>query len=348
MPIEVHDLRLSTPGPAGQPWELATTVYLPPPLRLSGGPNVIFLLPGAGYGRGYFNLPVPGVSQAMYHAGRGTIVVAIDPLGVGDSSPDEGAGPVEAAATLDAAVTQIVDGLKAGTLIVGLGPVAFGVAVAAGHSLGGHLLVATQAAHETFAGIAVLGSSMAGTQFPLPDGGSTSSPAEADFAYAFHWGEIPEVDPTVAPTDLATLVGIDVAIGLPVRHADAPWASRTIPGYVSDLIAASAARAGEITSQVLVADGERDVTRPAAEEAATFASAVGVDSFVLSGSAHMHNFATTREDLWKRVDTFVHHSASYDRRVQSTEYVAKMMAAAAAGSSPDEDDIELTDLPGAE
>jgi pimeloyl-ACP methyl ester carboxylesterase len=330
MPIEVHDLRLTTPGPTGQPWELAATVYLPPPLFLSSGPNVLVLLPGAGYGRGYFNLPVPGTSQAMYHAGRGNIVVAIDPLGVGDSSADEGAGAQEAVATLNSAVTQVVEGLKAGTLVPGLGPVAFGIAVGAGQSLGGHLLVATQAEYGTFEGIALLGSSMAGTQFPLPGGGSTSSPAEADFAYAFHWGEIPQVDPTVEPANLAGLVGADVAIGLPVRHGDAPWASRTIPSYVTELIAASASKAGEITSQVLVAAGERDVTRPAAEEAAVFARSGGVDSFVLPESAHMHNFAETREELWKRVDVFVHHSSSYDRRVQSTEYVAAMIAAASA------------------
>lgn len=347
MPIEVHDLRLSTPGPQGQPWELATTIYLPPPLSLSGGPNVLVLLPGSGYSRGYFNLPVPGTSQAMYHAGRGTIVATIDPLGVGDSSADDGAGPAEAAATLDSAVAQIRDGLKAGTLIQGLGPVAFGVAVGAGHSMGGHLLVASQAEHETFTGIAVLGGSMAGTRFPLPDGGSTDSPADADFAYAFHWGEIPEVDPTVTPTDLAGLVGVDVAIGLPVRHGDAPWASRTIPAYIGDLVAASTGTAGRITSQVLVAEGERDITRPAAEEAAAFASSADVDSYVLAGSAHMHNFAATREDLWKRIDTFVHHSAAADRRVQSTEFVARMIAASAG--EPDEDaDLELTDLPGAE
>lgn len=347
MPIEVHELRLSTPGPAGQPWELAATVHLPPPSFLSAGPNVLVLLPGAGYGRGYFNLPVPGTSQAMYHAGRGNIIVSIDPLGVGDSSPDDGAGPAEAAATLNAAVTQIVEGLKAGTLIPGLGPVAFGVAVGAGQSLGGHLLVATQSEYDTFAGIALLGSSMAGTQFPLAGGGTTSSPAEVDFLHVFHWGEIPSVDPTAAWTDPASLAAIDAAIGLPIRHGDAPWASRSIPSYAADLFGASAAKVGTITSEVLIAAGERDVTRSAADEAAMFTSATGVDSFVLPESAHMHNFAATREELWKRVDVFVHHSSSYDRRVQSTEYVAKMIAAA-AGYPDDDAEVELTDLPGAE
>lgn len=325
MPIEIHELRVPTPGPEGQPWELAATVYLPPPLALAAGPNLLVLVPGASYGRGYFNLPVPGASQAMYHAGRGNIIVAIDPLGVGDSSSGEGASAADAAATLHAAVTHIVDALPAGTLLPGLGPVAFGAAVAAGQSLGGHLVTVAQAEHGTFKGIALLGASVAGSRFPLPDGGSTTSPQEADFGYVFHWGDIPKVDPSTEPADLATLVGIDAAIGLPVRQADAPWASRSIPAYVTELTAASAERAGEVSAEVLLAAGERDVTHPLEEEAAVFSRA-GVDTFVLPESAHMHNFAATREDLWKRVDVFVEHSSTFDRRVQSTAYAGRFSA----------------------
>ena len=323
MPIEIHELRIPTPGPEGQQWEIAATVFVPAPLALASGSNILVLLPGAGYGRGYFNLPVPGGSQAMYHAGRGNIVVAIDPLGVGDSSPGEGAAAAAATATLNAAMDHISAGLRAGTLLQGVGPVAFGAMVGAGQSLGGHLLVATQAEYETFAGIALLGSSMAGTRFPLPSGGSTSSPAEADFGYVFHWGHIPVVDPTDTPTDLAGLIGVDAAIGLPVRDGDAPWASRSIPSYVVELTEASKAKAGQISGFVLVAAGERDVTAPLEEEAATFTSAKGVGTYLLAEAAHMHNFADTREQLWKQVDTFVHHSTTYGRRTQSDEYMGR-------------------------
>ena len=333
MPIEIHELRIPTPGPEGQAWEIAATVYVPAPLALASGSNMFVLLPGAGYGRGYFNLPVPGGSQAMYHAGRGNIVVAIDPLGVGDSSVAEGASAASATATLNAAVDHITAGLRAGTLLQGVGPVAFGAAVAAGQSLGGHLLVATQAEYDTFKGIALLGSSMAGTRFPLPNGGSTSSPAEADFGHVFHWGEIPAADPTVAPTDLTGLIGVDAAIGLPVRNGDAPWASRSIPSYVTELTEASKAKAGEIEGFVLVAAGERDVTAPIEEEAATFTSAKGVDTFVLAEAAHMHNFSETREQLWKVLDRFVHHSTTFGRRTQSDEYMGRF------ATTTDEDEV---------
>ncbi|MQW77591.1 alpha/beta hydrolase [Nocardioides sp. dk4132] len=326
MPIEIHELRVPTPGPAGQPWELAATVFLPAPSALPAGPNLLALIPGAGYSRGYFNLPVPGASQAMYHAGRGNIIVTIDPLGAGDSSPAQDATAADAAAALDAAVHQVVGGLGAGTLIPGLGPVAIGATAGVGHSLGGHLVTVTQAEHGTFKGVGLLGCSVLGTRFPLAGGGSTDSPAEADFTYAFHWGSVPEVDPTAEPTDLASLAGIDVALGLPVRHDDAPWVSRSIPGYVSELLGASAVRAGDIEAEVLLAVGDRDVTHPIEEEAAAFASA-HVDTFVLRESAHQHNFAATSEELWKVVDTFVHHSSTFDRRVQSTEFAGRFQAA---------------------
>lgn len=326
MPIEIHELRLPTPGPAGQAWELAATVFLPPPLALASGPNLLVLLPGAAYTRGYFNLPVPGFSQAMYHAGRGNVIVTIDPLGVGDSSADDGAAPGDAVAALDTAVKYLEERLRAGTLLPGLGPVTFGAVTGAGQSLGGHLVLAAQAAHGTFKAIALLGSSVLGARFAQPSGELGTSTSGVDFARAFHWGDTASVDPATVPSDLASLIGVDVAIGLPQRQADAPWASRTIPSYVVELTSASGARAGEVTSPVLLAAGERDVTHPLEEEAAMFTATTEVDTFLVPQAAHMHNFAETRELLWKRLDTFVHHSSAFDRRVQSTAYAGRFTA----------------------
>lgn len=316
MPIEIHECRVPTPGPAGQPWELAATVFLPPAAALPAGPDVLVLVPGGGYSRGYFNLPVAGTSQAMYHAGRGNVIVAIDPLDTGDSSEAPEATAADAAATLNTAVTYIKKGLTDGTLITGTGPVAFGAAIGAGHSLGGHLLISAQAAGGLFKGIALLGTTMLGMRFPLPSGASISSPQDADFGYAYYWDEVPESDAAAEPTDLDTLVGVDAALGLPTRTSDAPWASRRFAGYVPELVALATAKAAEIDYQVLVAAGERDLTHPLDKEAAVFTSAAEVATFSLPKSAHAHNFATTREQLWARVDRFVHHSSTFDRRVQ--------------------------------
>jgi pimeloyl-ACP methyl ester carboxylesterase len=315
-PIEIHHLRIPAADASGRPCEVAASIYLPAPRALASGTDILFLLPGGGYGRGYFNLPVPGFSQATYHAGRGNTVVALDYPGAGESPSTPETSVADGITALHQAVTYIANRLEQGTLLPGLGPVSYGALVAAGQSLGGHLLVATQAAHATFKGIAVLGASMVGTQFPLPSGGVTTSGREADFPYAFHWGEIAEVDPAVMPTDLETLKGVDVAIGSPSRTRPAPWASMSAPPYTLALLGdgAPGAAAARITCPVLLAAGERDVTHALEEEATTFSGAPEVATFTLPQSAHMHNFAEMREQLWKRLDTFVMHASTYDRK----------------------------------
>jgi hypothetical protein len=50
---------------------------------------ILFMLPGAGYNRRYFDLDIPGregFSQAEYHAANGMVVIAMDHFGVGDST----------------------------------------------------------------------------------------------------------------------------------------------------------------------------------------------------------------------------------------------------------------------
>lgn len=320
MSLESYQVRVPAPGAAGQEWEVAATLYFPRALSLASGPDLLFLLPGAGYSRGYFDLPVEGFSQAAYHAGRGNIVVTLDYIGTGESSLPEDATWADAAASTHNAVTYIAEELAQGRLLDGIGPVRWGALVGAGQSLGGHLIVATQAQHGTFKGIATLGSSIAGTAFPTRDGGKETDFTKVDFAYGFHWDEVPAVDASTTPTDLATLIGVDLAIGCPMRTAPAPWASQTVPAYVGDILAGDTpkANAARVESPVLLIAGERDVTLSPEEEAAPFTNAAEVATFTLPESAHMHNFAQTREQLWKRLDTFVMHASTFTRKIQST------------------------------
>lgn len=307
MEIELHDVRVPAIGPSGQDWKIAATIFLPLARDLASEPNLLFLLPGGGYGRGYYNLPVAGFSQAMYHAGRGTLVVTLDYVGAGESSAPEAVTFDEVAASTHYAVTHIANQLAAGTLLWGLGPVEYGAMVGAGQSLGGHVLAATQGNHHTFSGIATLGANLAGTQFPQRDGSGTADMSQVDWPYAFHWPEVKPIDPATTPTDLDTLIAVDVAIGTPQRMVAAPWASLTVPSFGMDALApgVSAAYAAKVESPVLVAVGERDVTLPLEDEVAAFSKAAGVQSFVLPQSAHMHNFSETREQLWERLDAFV-------------------------------------------
>jgi pimeloyl-ACP methyl ester carboxylesterase len=315
----MDDLRIPISGseiPADARWTLAGSLFLPPTDEFSGPRPLLVLLPGGGYARGYFDLPVDGFSEAVHHAAHGTAVVALDHLGVGDSTvPELHESSLEAvAAAIDAAVTWMRSEL----------PIAVSVVVGAGQSMGGHVAVAVQALHRTFDAIALLGSSLAGTTFPrrpgtpaieIPQGATELEAAllahdSIDWNWAFHYDPDSVTSasgPRELPHDLASLVATDISAGLPAKHDSVPWASMTFPGFVANPRYGErvAALAGEVDVPVLLAVGERDVTRSFADESAVLANAPRVTSFRGSEMAHMHNFSTTRAQLWSALDEFV-------------------------------------------
>jgi pimeloyl-ACP methyl ester carboxylesterase len=222
------------------------------------------------------------------------------------------------AAANHAAVSTVLGRLRQGTLAPGVQPLDFAGVVGAGQSLGGHALAAMQAGHRTFDGVAMLGSSMAGTTMPTrpgvagvvipgaatPDETAMLTLANTDWNWVYHWQDTPG-----APRDLAALVAADIAAGLPARHTAPEWGSLTYPGYgpammLPGMVAGEAAR---VDVPVLLVTGERDVCRPPAEEVATFKVATDISVLVVPRMAHMHNFAATRALLWERLDEFVTH-----------------------------------------
>jgi pimeloyl-ACP methyl ester carboxylesterase len=318
--VRSFDLRVPVPSADGDgKWEIAATVYLPADDALRGRPAALVVMPGGGYSRRYFDLPVPGFSQAKHHAREGTVVVAIDHLGAGDSSvpPMEVTTLPTVAAANHAAVITVLGELRAGTLAPGVPPVDLAAVVGAGQSLGGHALAAMQAGHRTFDGVAMLGSSMAGTTMPVrpgapevavpddatPEQASLLVLASTDWNWVFHWQDTP------VPPELASLIVADIAAGLPARRAAPEWGSITYPGYglAMMLPGAMAGEAARLDVPVLLVTGERDVCRPPAEEVATFKAATDISVFVVPRAAHMHNFAATRALLWQRLDEFVTH-----------------------------------------
>src|ERR1700740_3690540 len=78
--------------PLKGPLEVAVSVFLPDTLEVDSAVTTIVATPGGGYGRGYFNMQFPdrsGYSEAEHHAAAGFVFIAMDPLGVGESSiPD--------------------------------------------------------------------------------------------------------------------------------------------------------------------------------------------------------------------------------------------------------------------
>ena len=324
----------------GEPAHLALTVTAPD--AAAADPIVCFAKPGAGYSRGYYTTDLPGPghglgSQADWHAARGWIVVAVDHLGVGDSSQHDPEALTfsRVVAASHAAETDVRQKLAAGTLMEGLGPVERSVTIGLGQSMGGSLTIVQQGRFHCYDGIGVLGYSALHTHPPtapgtpplaLPwvprdtmpsdgvtpngptlagiagvDGVAASSPEPAAAVIdPMAWGfHYDDVDRAVVRRDLD---------GFPARNGAVPaWGSATIPMTVALWCVSPGSvltEAAAIESPVLVALGERDVLVDPRGEVRAYESASSVDFFVCPKMAHMHNFAGTRELFWRRIETW--------------------------------------------
>ncbi len=296
---------------------VVATVLLPE--RVLAAPTVMFALPGGGYARGYFDLQITGhtgYSQAEHHVAHGVVFVAMDHLGVGESSTD--ANDVlrieDIAAANDQAVREILARLRSGSLIEGQAPIEPGFVVGTGQSMGGGVTIIMQGRHRTYDAIAPLGYSPVHTSLPQRSpamreavkkvfaGFSRSTPLEQlsiphsseqipDFLYPFHCEDVPE-----------DVLKADLAGGYPMRQTPPPWGSATLPrcvvammspGYVAD-------EAAVVDVPVFLGFGDRDVSEAPNREPVMFPRATDITVFVAPRMAHMHNFASTRALLWDR------------------------------------------------
>jgi len=257
-----------------------------------------------------------GYSEAEYHTDRGIIFVAIDHLGVGESSIDRiDEITVEKIADCnDAFVREIVSRLKAGSLTDKLPAIDSPFIVGIGQSMGGGITLIMQGRTGTFDAIAPLGISAIHTVIPQPSpeqfkaardlfmfsrqtplgelAVSNTGAHIPDFNYPFHWEDEPE------DIRLDDLKG-----GYPTRRTAPPYGSLTIPrcavamnspGFYTPEVA-------RITVPVLMAGGVRDVSADMRREPSAFINSDDVSIFMVPRMAHMHNFANTRIMLWQRV-----------------------------------------------
>lgn len=288
------------------PLAVATTVHLPDqPLPTA---TAVVALPGGGYSRRYYDLPLEGdYSQARHHTDRGLVVVALDHLCTGDSTTpaDPFAVTLEQLAAADgAAWAEVRRRLAEGTLTEGLAPVGVARAVGIGQSMGGAILTVVQGNHSSFDAVAFLGWSGRHTSFPDPTGGRLTieaPPRGADlrravlpemftpehFRYCFHYDDVPE---ELVAADLS---GVGPA---PWKSAGAPVCAITLlsPGVVAE-------EAASVAVPVLVVAGERDVVPDLHAEAGAYPCSMDVTLLRLTRTGHMHNFASTRRPLWDRL-----------------------------------------------
>jgi pimeloyl-ACP methyl ester carboxylesterase len=318
-PIE---LAIDVTGAAdlGEPATVTMTVHLPDPDALASPPIVAFAKPGALFARGYFTTDLPGPAsgaQGGWHAERGWIFVAVDPLGVGGSSTHDmtRTGSVTVARAAHAAEQVVLGRLAEGTLVDGFPAIADPLVVGLGQSMGGCLTVVQQAHHRTYNGIGVLGYGVVHSRVPAP-------PGIAPIVQAWRVRDAQDVvlnatqfeskDNDGGRRDIAAdsrwcFFHDDVDPDL-VHHGDPrmPWASATVPGAVLSVLTPGvvASEAAAIDVPVLVAMGERDIVADPPGEVRAYLSAPSVDLYMCPRMGHMHNFASTRQLLWRRIDTW--------------------------------------------
>ena len=275
-------------------------------------------MPGGGYSRGYFDMEFEGhsgYSQAAHHVERGLVVVSIDHLGVGESTPEvaDVLRIEDIAAANDLAVRQISQRLRDGDAVAGYPPVDVGPRVGMGQSMGGGVAVIMAGRHRTFDAVAVLGYSAIHTVLPLPraedadyvknfeysrdDAPETFSVEAAsatipEFLYPFHYEDVP-----------ADIVAADTSGGYPLRDTAPAFGSKTIPPCVVAMLSPGyiSAEAAALTVPVFIGLGERDTAPDPRREPSAYSNSSDITMVICDRMAHMHNFATTRTALWDRL-----------------------------------------------
>jgi pimeloyl-ACP methyl ester carboxylesterase len=287
---DVRDFRLDV----GDGLQLAGTYF--PPLPSEDDRALLVCLPGGTYSRGYFDLDLPGYSYARDAAARGFPVVSFDQLGTGASSrPERDIDLADQAAAIDAALKRLPE------IVDRAGPF-----IAVGHSMGGYVAIVQQAAHRSYAGLAILGTTNAAVgPLSLPQemvaaaataegraalieqiaGAMPDRYIEGDRSDLQAWFHLADVPAEVVERDLAGTLTV-----VPRRAA----AASSVP-YVT------AAEAGEVEVPVFLAYGDVDVSVDPYSEPGAFRQSRDITLYVLAGSGHCHNMASSRQLLWDRL-----------------------------------------------
>jgi len=320
----------------GEPAHVAVRVVLPDPAAMAPRPVVCFGKPGGGYSKGYYTEDLPGPAkgaQAAWHAARGWIFVAIDHLGVGDSSlhSPEKLPFVPVVAGNNAAEQEVLRRLAEGTLAPGFPKVANPLKLGIGQSMGGYATILQQGRYHGYDGIGVLGYSAIHTHPPVRPGEPpivkpliprdpfaptgelvvlnaeqvAAAPGSDEdgprMAWGFHWDDVPA---DLQKMDLLRFQQSRIARN--TRSDDCPaWGSDTFPGVMAGQTLCPGAvtpEAAAVRVPVLCAMGERDVIADPWAEPRAFKCSPSVDLFVCPRMGHMHNFASTRELFWAKID----------------------------------------------
>jgi alpha-beta hydrolase superfamily lysophospholipase len=295
------------------PVEIAATLVADPAL-LPERPPVVLAIPGGTYHRRYWDLQPPGrsgYSKAEWLARRGVVFVACDYLGGGDSTRPQDGDFMTLEVAADAAhhvFEQVRGRLEKGELLAALPPLAGATFVGIGQSLGGFITMIQQGKYADYLGVGIFGSSpklianiprhrrLEGLsreerrRVIMEDNARAAGLSELpvyhfaprdNFRRIFHTPDVPDdlwdYDLAECQSPVSRVTGVD---GMTPGLA-APFAKR-------------------LEVPVFLAFGEYDVAEDPLAEPTAYRRSPDVSVVVVPRMAHMHNFADTRVQLWRR------------------------------------------------
>lgn len=293
--------------------ELAVTVCLPDQIKAGKQPIILYAFPGGGYSRHYFDLDLshlPGCEEASYsqvdhHLAGRIIVVTCDHLHVGESTRTRQPQLI----TLDlliaanaAMVGTVSRRLADGTLAETAEPIAEFRSVGLGQSMGGAIAIATQADHGCFDAIVILGYGVRGSIAVRPeDIDELSADGSLTFSDKRQSAELPSMREIWYAADVPQgIIDEDTKGGYPIRQTTPVYGSLTFPPCALGFVAPGflETKAANISVPVFVGYGDRDVLAEPQREPFVYRSAASVKAAKFPTMGHMHNFASTRRQLW--------------------------------------------------
>jgi pimeloyl-ACP methyl ester carboxylesterase len=275
---------------------IAGTLHLPAEFTPGEPIDLLFCLHGGGYRRAYWH-PSFGrddtYSFARFFTDRGKAVLAVDLLGMGDSSrpqPETKLSRAKIAAASAFALKETVAGLRDGRWAKSGDVSVTGV----GHSIGGMMIITQAATHEGFDRLGVFG----WANLPMVLGGADPATLAASIPAE---GYLDTPKEPMRPLFFMPDVPTDIVLADEAVRSPTPAClgrDALTPGIVH---AASAS----IAVPVFVLQGIVDTSPDPWGEPAYFKGSTDVTLHVLAGAAHCQNFATTRVQHWSRFDRWI-------------------------------------------
>lgn len=271
----------------GEPVHIAATLHLPEEMP-SDKLDLIFAVHGGGYNRHYWHphFADESYSFARFFTGHGKAVLAIDMLGMGQSStpePESRLDRMKIAAAHNAALAHCVAQFDRPLSVTGLG-----------HSMGGLMIITQAAAHPALDRVAVLGWSnqpmvlgdtdVESLQANLIPTGYLATPREP-MRKLFYWPDV--------PTDLIEADEANGSTSPACLGRDA-----LTPGIVHDASA-------QIAVPVLIVQSEIDTSPAPEREPSYFSKSAIVDLQILNNAAHCQNFASKRKLHWTQINDWI-------------------------------------------